>query len=119
MSTARASPSFSIDTAGDTAGKAFAPVELSADDVEPSESAGAALFTTQCAACHANGGNIVRRGKNLKQRAMSRNGYGEVGAIAALIAQGKGAMPAYADRLTEAEISAIAQYVHQQSLSGW
>ncbi len=80
---------------------------------------GESLFTANCAACHANGGNIIRRGKNLKQKTLLRNGYGEVDAIAHLITQGKGAMPAYADRLSEGEIEAIAQYVQQQAATGW
>ena len=86
---------------------------------EATSSSGAALFTENCAACHANGGNIIRRGKNLKQRAMGHNGYGEVDVIATLVTQGKGVMPAYADKLSAEEISAIAQYVHEQSESGW
>ena len=77
------------------------------------------LFELNCAACHAGGGNIIRRGKNLKQKALMRNGYGEVGAIAQLVTQGKGIMPAYADRLSEEEIGAIAQYVLDQAESGW
>ncbi len=80
---------------------------------------GASLFTENCAACHANGGNIIRRGKNLKQRAMVRNGYGEVSAIASIVTHGKGIMPAYAERLSGEEIRAIAQYVHEQSEAGW
>ena len=80
---------------------------------------GTALFTENCAACHANGGNIIRRGKNLKQRAMMRNGYGEVSAIASIVTQGKGVMPSYAKKLSSKEISAIAQYVHEQSEAGW
>ena len=88
--------------------------------LEQSEQAdAAALFSLNCAGCHAHGGNIVRRGKNLKQKTLVRNGYGEIAAIAALIAQGKGAMPAYADRLTAEEMAAIAQYVHQQAELGW
>ncbi len=83
------------------------------------EPSGESLFSVQCAACHANGGNIIRRGKNLKQKALLRNGYGEVEAIAQLITQGKGAMPAYAERLSEGEIRAIAQYVQQQAAAGW
>ncbi|MGB3296598.1 MAG: c-type cytochrome [Phormidesmis sp.] len=83
--------------------------------VEPSE----ASFELNCAGCHARGGNIVRRGKNLKQKTLVRNGYGEVPAIAQIITQGKGAMPAYADRLTAEEIEAIARYVLQQAESGW
>ncbi|MGB3296827.1 MAG: c-type cytochrome [Phormidesmis sp.] len=77
------------------------------------------LFSLNCAACHAGGGNIIRRGKNLKQKALMRYGYGEVEAIAQLVTQGKGIMPAYADRLSEEEIGAIAQYVLDQAQSGW
>ncbi|MFK8185829.1 MAG: c-type cytochrome [Phormidesmis sp.] len=77
------------------------------------------LFSANCAACHANGGNIIRRGKNLKQKALSRYGYDSAENIADLVSQGKGAMPAYADRLSEAEIGAIAQYVLTQAEAGW
>jgi mono/diheme cytochrome c family protein len=86
---------------------------------QPVDMPGKSLFTVNCAACHANGGNIIRRGKNLKQKAMVRNGYGEVDAITSLITQGKGIMPAYADKLSEGEIGAIAQYVHQKATTGW
>jgi cytochrome c6 len=50
---------------------------------------------------------------------MARNGYGEVSAIASIVTQGKGIMPSYADKLSSEEIRAIAQYVHEQSESGW
>lgn len=90
-----------------------------ADAQTPEDISGESLFTVNCAACHANGGNIIRRGKNLKQKAMVRNGYGEVDAIASLIIQGKGIMPAYADKLSKGEIGAIAQYVHQKAATGW
>ncbi len=78
-----------------------------------------ALFEAHCSSCHAHGGNLIRRGKNLQQKTLLRNGYGEVGAIAPLITQGKGVMPAYADRLGESEIEAIAQYVLEQAKIGW
>ena len=80
---------------------------------------GESLFSLNCAGCHAHGGNIIRRGKNLKQKTLVRRGYGETGAIAQIITQGKGGMPAYADRLTAEEIEAIAHYVLQQAESGW
>ncbi len=78
-----------------------------------------ALFEAHCSSCHAHGGNLIRRGKNLQQKTLLRNGYGEVGAIATLITQGKGVMPAYADRLSESEIEAIAQYVLEQAKISW
>lgn len=97
--------------------------EMSPPEMSPaavlSEPTGASLFSLSCAGCHAHGGNIVRRGKNLKQKTLVRNGYAEPEAIAQIITQGKGIMPAYADRLTAEEIEAIALYVHQQAESGW
>ena len=93
--------------------------EIPAAETSEPAATGSSLFSANCAACHAGGGNIIRRGKNLKRKAMVRNGFGEVGAIASLVTKGKGIMPAYADRLTGEEIDAIAQYVHQRSESGW
>jgi cytochrome c6 len=80
---------------------------------------GAALFEVHCIGCHINGGNIVRRGKNLRQQTLERNGYGTVEAIAQLITQGKGNMSAYADRMTAPEIEAVAVYVRDQAEQGW
>ena len=79
----------------------------------------ASLFTQNCAGCHAHGGNVVRRGKNLKQKALKRYGYDNVTRISQIITHGKGAMSAYGERLTPDEIGAIAQYVLTQSESGW
>lgn len=94
------------------------PSNTAIAQAEPTQNA-ESLFSLNCAACHAGGGNIIRRGKNLKQKALMRHGYGEVEAIAQLVTQGKGIMPAYADRLSEEEIRAIAQYVLNQAQSGW
>ena len=80
---------------------------------------GSQLFTDNCAACHAGGGNLIRRGKTLKQKALKRYGYQEASAIVSLVTVGKGAMPAFEDRLSVTEISAIAQYVQTQAATGW
>ncbi|ACB00369.1 MULTISPECIES: c-type cytochrome [Cyanophyceae] len=80
---------------------------------------GAQIFEAHCAGCHLNGGNIVRRGKNLKKRAMAKNGYTSVEAIANLVTQGKGNMSAYGDKLSSEEIQAVSQYVLQQSQTDW
>lgn len=77
------------------------------------------LFTENCAACHVGGGNIIRRGKTLKQKALKRYGYEQAEAIVSLITAGKGAMPAFGDRLSAEEISAIAQYVQTQAANDW
>jgi cytochrome c6 len=82
-------------------------------------SAGTRLFEVHCAGCHANGGNIVRRGKTLKLPALKRNGVETPEAIAQLIANGKGNMSAYRDRLTSDEISELARYVLDRASSNW
>ena len=79
----------------------------------------APLFETNCAGCHINGSNIIRRGKNLKQRALKRNGYEDVDAIATLIINGKGNMSAYRDKLSPEEINALAQYVLDRAAVNW
>lgn len=77
------------------------------------------LFTAQCAGCHPNGGNIIRRGKTLKLRALTRNGVDSVEAVKTLITNGKGIMSAYGDRLSPAEIDVLATYVWVQAQDNW
>ncbi|OKH12495.1 c-type cytochrome [[Limnothrix rosea] IAM M-220] len=80
---------------------------------------GEQVFESTCAGCHINGGNIIRRGKNLKQRAMEKHGYTSVESIAEIVANGKGNMSAYGDRLTSEEIQAVSEYVLAQSQKNW
>jgi len=85
------------------------------------------LFEQNCAACHGGGGNIVRRGKNLKVKALKRYGMDSQAAIANIITNGKGIMSAYGEaaeygaptRLTTAEIDALADYVLAQAALDW
>ena len=79
----------------------------------------AKLFELNCAGCHPHGGNIIRRGKNLKTRALHRNKLDSVEAIASLVAQGKNNMPAYQERLTEKEIQDVSAYLLEQAEKGW
>ena len=92
----------------------FSPSALAADTAN-----GAKIFSAQCAGCHINGGNIVRRGKTLKQKALKRNGVDSLEAIASLVANGKNNMSAYKDRLTEQEIEDVSVYVLEQADKGW
>lgn len=80
---------------------------------------GAKIFETQCAGCHINGGNIVRRGKNLKQKALKKYGMDSIEAIANIVTNGQGNMSAYKDRLTSEEIQAVSAYVLNQAETGW
>jgi cytochrome c6 len=79
----------------------------------------AALFEVHCAGCHLNGGNIIRRGKNLKLKALVQNKVDTVGAIATLITNGKNNMSAYRDKLSTSETQALAKYVLAQAQKGW
>ncbi|MCU0570485.1 MAG: c-type cytochrome [Oculatellaceae cyanobacterium Prado106] len=80
---------------------------------------GATLFENTCAGCHINGGNIIRRGKNLKLKTLQKNQMDSTEAIAQIITQGKGIMSAYGDRLTPEEIAVIATYVLEQAENDW
>ncbi|MGK7953113.1 MAG: c-type cytochrome [Xenococcaceae cyanobacterium] len=89
-------------------------VSLAADTIDR-----VLLFETNCAGCHPHGGNIIRRGKNLKARALRRNKLDSVESIAALVTHGQNNMPAYQDRLTEREIQAVSAYVLEQAEKNW
>lgn len=90
-----------------------------AQAAESSPSLGATIFTQNCAACHAGGGNIVRRGKTLKLKALQRNHVDTEAAIAQLVTQGKGNMSAYGEKLTPEEIAAVSAYVLAQAMANW
>lgn len=80
---------------------------------------GAQVFVAQCAGCHVGGGNIIRRGKNLKLNTLQKNKMATPEAIAAIVTQGKGIMSAYGKKLTTAEIADVSAYVLEQAQSGW
>jgi cytochrome c6 len=80
---------------------------------------GAEIFSLNCAGCHVNGGNIVRRGKNLQLKTLQRNKLDSLEAVAHLVTNGKGIMSAYGDRLTAEEIEQVSAYVLQQANQGW
>lgn len=80
---------------------------------------GAELFEINCAGCHPNGNNIIRRGKTLKQKALQRNGMDSLDAIATLVSNGKNNMSAFKDRLTTEQIEAVSLYVLSQAEKDW
>ena len=79
----------------------------------------ATLFTNNCAGCHINGGNIVRRNKSLRSNALKKFGMDSTDAIAQLIKNGQYAMPAYKGRLTDSQIIDVSAYVLEQAEKGW
>lgn len=80
---------------------------------------GAEIFSIHCAGCHINGGNIIRRGKNLKKPALEKYGMNTIEAVTSIVTNGKNNMSAYQDRLTPEEIQAVGYYVLQQAETGW
>ncbi|MBV6624379.1 MAG: c-type cytochrome [Rivularia sp. (in: Bacteria)] len=90
---------------------------LLADTVD--KASGAKVFSANCAGCHINGGNIIRRGKNLKMRALKKYKMDSVEAISNIVTYGKNNMSAYKDRLSESEIQAVSTYVLKQAENNW
>ena len=80
---------------------------------------GAKIFSVQCAGCHPNGSNIIRRGKNLKLKTLKRNKVNSLDAIASLVTNGKNNMSAYNDRLSPEEIQEVSAYVLEQAQNNW
>jgi cytochrome c6 len=80
---------------------------------------GQLIFETQCAGCHIHGGNIIRRGKNLKLKTLERRHMDSIEAIAHIVRNGKMPMSAYQDTLTEQEILDVSAYVLDQAQQGW
>lgn len=80
---------------------------------------GAEIFKANCAACHKNGGNIVRRGKNLKLKTLHKRQVDTESAISTLVTNGKGIMSAYGDKLTPEEIANVSAYVLQRAEQNW
>ena len=93
------------------------PIAWAADSA-PSPNA-AELFDVHCAGCHAHGGNIIRRGKTLKQRSLKRHGYDTKAAIVEILTNGKSPMSSYRERLSPNEIQHLAQYVLDQAEQNW
>ncbi len=80
---------------------------------------GAKIFDIHCAGCHINGGNIIRRGKTLKQKALKKYGMDSEEAIANIVANGKNNMSAYKDRLSAQQITDVSAYVLSQAETDW
>ncbi|MCP9848464.1 c-type cytochrome [Cyanobium sp. Morenito 9A2] len=82
-------------------------------------SRGASLFANHCAACHVNGGNIIRRSRTLKLKALEGRGLASPEAIAAVAANGLGQMGGYAEVLGPGGPEAVGAWVWQQAQNAW
>ncbi len=77
------------------------------------------LFTNNCAGCHINGGNIIRRSKNLKISSLKRNGIDNPEAIAKIARQGIGIMSGYENELGANGDQVVANWVWEQAQKAW
>ncbi len=82
-------------------------------------SPGGLLFEQHCAGCHINGGNIIRRGKNLKLKTLERDEIATVTAIAAIAREGRGQMSGYADVLGTDGDQLVAEWILIQAQNAW
>jgi len=80
---------------------------------------GESLFNRNCAGCHVNGGNIIRRSKNLKISSLRRNGIDNPEAIAKIAKQGVGIMSGYEDKLGDNGDQIVANWVWEQAQKAW
>lgn len=80
---------------------------------------GAKVFKNNCAMCHVGGKNVVMPDKALNQAALDKYGKNSVVAITAQIKAGMNAMPAFKEKLTDAQIEDVAAYVLDQAKNGW
>jgi len=84
---------------------------------------GEQIFSSNCAACHMGGGNVIRANRSLTIRDLNAHleeyQQDPLEAIEHQIEAGKNAMPSYEGKLSEAEIIAVATYVEQQAELGW
>jgi cytochrome c6 len=80
---------------------------------------GAKIFSSNCAACHIGGGNVVMAMKTLKKSALEKYGMNSLEAITTQVTKGKNAMPAFAGRLKPEQIEDVATYVLQQAEKDW
>jgi len=80
---------------------------------------GGTLFKSHCAGCHINGGNIIKRSKNLKISSLEHNGIRDPEAIAKIARQGIGRMDGYKDQLGENGDQIVANWIWEQAQKAW
>ncbi|MEA5573245.1 c-type cytochrome [Calothrix sp. UHCC 0171] len=90
-----------------------------ASESSKNEVVAAKIFEINCAGCHLNGSNIIRRGKNLKINTLKKYQMDLIAAITEIVTNGKNNMSAYKDKLTAVEIQDVAKYVLQQAENNW
>ena len=88
-------------------------------EVVATETPGSRLFQQHCIGCHVGGGNIIRRGKTLKLKALERQGIADPESIARIAAEGIGSMAGYREPLGEDGADLVAAWIWEQARVGW
>ena len=83
------------------------------------ENVGEHLFIENCAGCHINGGNIIRRNKTLKEKDLKRNGVDTQEKIAKIAREGIGIMDGYEEVLGEKGDQLVANWILKQAQKAW
>ena len=83
------------------------------------ENVGEHLFIENCAGCHINGGNIIRRNKTLKEKDLKRNGVDTTEKIAKIAREGIGIMDGYEEVLGEKGSELVANWILKQAQKAW
>ena len=91
------------------------PKQLNAIDTD----SGKNLFKNHCSGCHINGGNIIRRSKNLKISSLKHNGFDNPKAIAKVAREGIGIMDGYKDQLGDNGDIIVANWIWEQAQKAW
>ena len=91
------------------------PKELKAIDGD----LGKNLFSNHCAGCHINGGNIIRRSKNLKISSLKHNDIDNPEDIARIARQGIGIMNGYKEQLGDNGDQIVANWIWEQAQKAW
>jgi cytochrome c6 len=92
---------------------AFTPSALAADIAN-----GAKIFSSNCAACHQGGNNLVMAAKNLKKQTLIDNNMDSADAITAQVIKGKNMMPGFG-KLKLEDVADVAAYVLDQAEKDW
>ncbi len=80
---------------------------------------GEKIFIENCSGCHVNGGNIIRRSKTLKLKALQRRGIDNPEAIKEIVRLGTGIMSGYGDSLGKNNDQIVANWVWEQAQKAW
>lgn len=86
---------------------------------EGDAASGAKVFSSNCAACHMGGGNVVMANKTLKKEALAKYEMNSLDKIITQVTKGKSAMPSFLGKLSNQQIEDVATYVLEQSEKGW